>query len=343
VSQLAVTAYDNSMIQKIRNMLRQSRSREYLYRLLKFCDTVPPYSWIYSSRIESRSKIIPQFPLELSIETINLCNAHCTICAHPDMKRAKGKMATELATSLIDQAAGRVKKLYLSGFGEPLVDTRLPEFVAQARDKGIPTISVVTNALLLKPEMAANLIDAGLNEINISMDGFTAESYAQTRLGLKYEQVVDNIKELHAVIESRPSSKKDVKVLISAVDLLTNRHERGIAVELLGKYVDHIYFRQAQGWTANYGHFIAGYSPHFKSNRIPCRYLWDSMSVYIDGRVPPCCLDYEAEQSMGDATCVPLSEIWQGERFANYRQMHLENRKSELCPCGRCGYYSVWW
>jgi MoaA/NifB/PqqE/SkfB family radical SAM enzyme len=332
------------MIQKIRNSIRQSRSREYLYRFLKFCDTVPRYSWIYDSRIKSRSKIIPPFPPELSIETINLCNAHCTICAHPDMKRPKGKMANELVKSLIEQAAsGKVNKLYLSGFGEPLVDTRLPEFVAHARDKAIPVISIVTNAMLLDHDMAANLIDAGLNEINISMDGFTAESYAKTRLGLKFESVIDNIKELHAKIKSRPSSKKDIKVLISAVDLLTNRHERLIAVELLGKYVDHIYFRQAQGWTANYGHFIAGYSPHFKSNPIPCRYLWDSMSVYIDGRVPPCCLDYEAEQSMGDAVHMSLAEIWQGERFANYRGMHLENRKGELSPCSRCGYYSVWW
>lgn len=332
------------MIQKIRNMLRQSHLREYLYRFLKFCDGVPPYRWIYASQIKSRSKDIPPFPPELSIETINICNARCTICAHPDMKRPKGKMANDLVISLIDQAAsGKVKKLYLSGFGEPLIDTRLPEFVAHAKDKGIPIISLVTNAQLLENDIAANLIDAGLNEINISMDGFTPESYAKTRLGLKFESVVDNVKELHAIIESRPSSMKNIEVLISAVDLLTNRHERRIAVELLGKYVDHIYFRQAQGWTANYGHLIAGYSPHYKTNQIPCRYLWDSMSVYIDGRVPPCCLDYEAEQSMGDAVHISLAEIWQGERFANYRHLHLENRKDELSPCGRCGYYSVWW
>jgi len=260
------------------------------------------------------------------------------------MKRPKGKMATELVMSLIDQAAaGKVNKLYLSGFGEPLVDKRLPEFVARARDKGIPVISIVTNAQLLDSDLAASLIDAGINEINISIDGFTAESYARTRLGLNFERVIDNIKELHAIIELRPSSHGKVRVLVSAVDLLSNRHERVIANQLLGKYVDHIYFRQAQGWTANYGHMIAGYSPHFRPNRIPCRYLWDSMSVYIDGRVPPCCLDYEAEQSMGDAAQMSLAEIWHGERFANYRRLHLENRKSELNPCSRCGYYSVWW
>jgi MoaA/NifB/PqqE/SkfB family radical SAM enzyme len=309
------------------------------YKLLKLCDKIPVYSKIYKKRINSKALKVSDFPEELSIETINLCNAKCTICAHPDMKRPKGKMQTDLVFSLIDQAGrGKVKKLYLSGFGEPLLDNRLPDFVDYARDRGIGSISIVTNGYLLTATLAADLIEAGLSEIIISTDGFTKETYEKIRIGLEFERLVENIRNLSSL-----KKRKAVKIDISCLDLIHNIGERRTAFKLFGKYVDNIYFRQAQGWTGEYARSLAGYSPHYSSNSIPCRYLWDSMSVYIDGRVPTCCLDFEAEGVMGDAVKESIKKIWIGERFNFYRQSHLQEQKSQVSPCRKCGYYSVWW
>jgi len=331
------------MIKGLRNYLRQSAFRGYLYRVLKACDRIQFYRVIYDGRIRSKANTIPPFPPELSIETTNLCDARCTICAHPIMKRAKGKMETELVISIIDQASkAGVRRLFLSGFGEPLLDKRLPDFVTHARGRAILFIGIVTNGSLLNGQLSAELIDAGLNEIYISADGFTTYSYEQVRPGLKFDQFLNNIKELHSLLESH-GRRQNVKLIISVVDLISNKNEHPLARRLLGKYVDTIYFRQAQGWTTDYGRLAAGYSPHFEPNSIPCRYLWDSMSVYVDGRVPPCCLDYEAAEPMGNAIETPLAEIWLGTRFACYRQLHLDKRKAELEPCRTCGYYSTWW
>lgn len=333
------------MFPLIRNYLRQSKFREITYRVLRICDGIPPYRLIYQSAIKSKAGRVSPFPAELSIETTNLCNARCTICAHPQMKRSKGKMESSLVMSLIEQGAeGGARKLYLSGFGEPLLDSRLPEFVAHARARSIPIISVMTNGSLLNRQQSTDLLDAGLNEIYISMDGFTPKSYAKIRAGLRFEEVVENIKTLHSLIKSNYQKRSEsVRVIISSVDLVSNRNERRAAKDLLGKHVDSIYFRQAQGWTSDYGRELVGYSPHYAPNSIPCRYLWDGMSVYIDGRIPACCLDYEAENPMGNAVDMSLAKIWRGERFSSYRRMHLEKCKSELTPCANCGYYSVWW
>jgi len=313
--------------------------RKTFYKLLKFCDKIPIYSSVYSNRIVSKTATISDFPNELSIETTNLCNARCTICAHPDMKRPKGKMETSLAMSLIDQAAeNKVGKLFLSGFGEPLLDKRLPDFIAHARKQGIENLSIVTNGYLLTSETAFSIIDAGLNEIIISMDGFTAETYESIRLGLKFDKVAENIRQLPKL-----KNRGLANISISCVDLIHNSNERKQAFELFGRCVDGIYFRQAQGWTGEYGQLQAGYSPHFAPNSIPCRYLWDSASVYIDGTVPACCLDYEAEGVMGNAAKDSLNKIWQGEKFKYYRRGHLVNHKDKLSPCAKCGYYSVWW
>jgi radical SAM protein with 4Fe4S-binding SPASM domain len=325
---------------RLRSFFRyHSQSRKLIYKFLKLCDKIPVYSTVYKKRIRSRTSKLSSFPEELSIETTNLCNAKCTVCAHPDMKRPKGKMQTDLVYPIIDQAGqGKVKKLYLSGFGEPLLDNRLPDFVTYAKTKGIDNISIVTNGYLLTTSVASDLVNAGLNEIIISTDGFTEKTYEKIRIGLKFEKLVENIKNLSSL-----KKRKSVRIDISCLDLIHNRAERHIAYRLFGRHVDNIYFRQVQGWTGNYAISLAGYSPHFELNPIPCRYLWDSMSVYIDGKVPVCCLDFEAEGVMGDVTKESIESIWRGERFNFYRQAHFQNQKAQLRPCSKCGYYSVWW
>ena len=325
---------------KFRNVIRyHSQSRKLIYKFLKLCDKIPIYRGAYKKRISFKTLKLNNFPGELSIETTNLCNAKCIICAHPDMKRPKGRMQTGLVYSIIDQAGqGRVKKLFLSGFGEPLLDSRLQDFVDYAKTKGIDNISIVTNGYLLTTTVASDLVNAGINEIIISTDGFTKETYEKIRIGLKFDKLVENIKSLSSL-----KKRKSVRIDISCLDLINNRREKHLAYELFGKYVDNIYFRQAQGWTGKYAQSLAGYSPHFEPNPIPCRYLWDSISVYIDGKVPTCCLDFEAEGVMGDVTNESIENIWRGERFEFYRQAHLQNRKSQLSPCSKCGYYSIWW
>jgi len=255
------------------------------------------------------------------------------------MKRAKGNMKTELVRSLIEQAGqGKVYKLYLSGFGEPLIDKRLPEFVEYAKIQGINNISIVTNGYLLTPQIADSLVESGLNEIVISMDGFTSETYDRIRIGLNFEKLAENIIRLPLI-----SKREKATIIISCVSLTHNQGERQEAFRRFGRYVDGIYFRQAQGWIGKYGKSVAGYTPHFEPNSIPCRYLWDSVSVYIDGAVPTCCLDFEAGGVMGNAMQDSLEDIWRGEKFTNCRRAHLQGQKSELVPCSKCGYYSVWW
>ena len=324
----------------IRNYIRySSQARKIFYKLLKFLDNLPVYKQLYHSHIEKRASIITPFPLELSIETTNLCNARCTICAHPVMKRPKGKMPTELVSKLIDEAAvNNVRKIFLSGFGEPLIDKRIPEFVAYAKKQGIDNIAIVTNGFLLTPDLAERLIESGLNEIIISIDGFTRKTYESIRLNLKFDKLVENIQAL----ANLPNRRK-AHISISCVDLVHNSRERDEAHTVFGPYVDAIYFRQAQDWTGVFSREEAGYSPHFGANSIPCRYLWESLSVYIDGTVPACCLDYEAEGVLGNATEKTIAEIWQDKTINHYRRCHLDGRKSELSPCKKCGYYSVWW
>jgi MoaA/NifB/PqqE/SkfB family radical SAM enzyme len=68
--------------------------------------------------------------------------------------------------------------------------------VALAKAHGLRT-EVTSNALLLTAELARRLIDVGLDQFVVSVDGASAESFGDVRSGASLAQVVRNVKQLN--------------------------------------------------------------------------------------------------------------------------------------------------
>lgn len=90
-------------------------------------------------------------------------------------------------------AAGEgISKIRLTG-GEPLVRLGIVDHVRRLRETtGIEAIALTTNATLLG-KYAADLADAGLKRINISLDTLDPEVYAQVTRGGKLSDVLAGI------------------------------------------------------------------------------------------------------------------------------------------------------
>ncbi len=111
----------------------------------------------------------------------NVCNLHCKMCDvgtnnletnfAQNLVGAKPlNMPIELFRTIIDQAATHWPKVKVGyAFTEPLVYPELKESLIYANQKGLYT-SITTNALNLKRK-ADDLVEAGLNELFISLDG----------------------------------------------------------------------------------------------------------------------------------------------------------------------------
>ncbi len=111
----------------------------------------------------------------------NVCNLHCKMCdvgtKNMDSNFAQNLVGThplnmplELIKKVVDQTAAFFPKSKLGyAFTEPLVYPHLIESLEYANAKNIYT-TVTTNALTLRNKADA-LVDAGLNEIFISLDG----------------------------------------------------------------------------------------------------------------------------------------------------------------------------
>ena len=102
-------------------------------------------------------------------------------------------MDWDLYKKIIDEAKGFVHDINLFLGGESLFHKRLPDMIRYARENGIGT-RLSTNATVLTKDKAKAIIDAGLDFIIFSFDGYEKEVYEKIRVNASFEKTLANIK-----------------------------------------------------------------------------------------------------------------------------------------------------
>lgn len=120
-------------------------------------------------------------PRTLAIMITNKCNFycdHCSVCAGPDVNDT---LSDELIKKAIDQAyyIPSIRVVAFTGGEVTLYPEKLKMAIAYAHSKGFIT-RIVTNAWWANTQETAQkwcieLVNCGLDEINISYDDFHAE------------------------------------------------------------------------------------------------------------------------------------------------------------------------
>src|SRR5690606_33498241 len=117
-------------------------------------------------------------PVVFQIELTNHCPMTCQMCPRTHaMTRPLGYMSEETFRAIIDQAAPGTGDVLLHHFGDSLLHPQIGEFIRYATEKGIRTYLSANPVLLTAPRIAA-LVDGGLHEIVLSLDGVTPETSA---------------------------------------------------------------------------------------------------------------------------------------------------------------------
>lgn len=113
------------------------------------------------------------------------CNFHCTMCdmplkAHIHQRQGEQEFSTERFIEVIREFS----KLGIPGIGftggEPLVREDIFELMAATRRLGM-IAHLNTNGWLLGDEQAQRIIDVGVDSVNISLDGATADTHDRIR------------------------------------------------------------------------------------------------------------------------------------------------------------------
>ena len=283
------------------------------------------------------------FPKYFTIETCNNCNARCIMCP-------KGQKGTESLQVMDDDVFDRIadnltpytewiEMICLNSDGEPLLDRKLPDRIKSLKSIGIKHVNISTNGSLLTEEKIYKLLESGLDDIRVSIDGFTKESFEKIRCGLNYEVVIENTKNL---IRIRNNTNKKTQIRIRMVEQETNKNERNEWMRywnsLIDRSIDKVQIMPMHTWSGKLMNEADKKVKYYADK--PCVSVFSSFTINYDGNVQLCDSDIEQEMLMGSIKNQTIEEIWQSEQFEKIRAWHANSQRNRINICRGCDHWS---
>ncbi len=289
-----------------------------------------------------------EFPSQIIIDITEFCNLACRHC--PQQLFTKGEafagrhLDPEIHKKMVDEVGrdgkGICRYLRYAAQGETLLHPQLVEMIAYASKNADARINVTTNGTLLTREKAILLIEAGVDVFDISIDAFSAETYAKVRA--KGDLNVTRANVLGLIDLVKKNSYK-TKVVVSFVEQPENTHE----VDEFERFwneagVDFCVIRRIHSCSGA----IEDVAERMKRDnegvkRKPCLYPWERLVLSPTGQIGFCPADWEYKAKIANLKDFTIKEIWQGEFMNKLREAHLNNDFSSHEFCGQCPDWSA--
>lgn len=318
-------------------------------------------------------------PEELYLEVTNRCNLKCTTCPQSwGMAEDSADLTPGRARELLTQLPS-VRRVVLHGIGEPTLNAHLPEIVEVVKERGAYAL-FNTNALLLRGRLLERLVRSGLDEVRVSVDAATPETYNLVRGSDLFSRVIANVKAF-TLLRTRMGShtprislwmtgmKSNVRELPDLVRIAAESGINEVYIQRLvfsdrnrARQAEALYgqveeperegLARAQALAAEMGITLRGSSEALPAEEAPglaerpwsaCRRPRSLMYITANGNVLPCCIAPFTDAPyasivQGNANRVGLEEIWNGERYRDWRA--LMNSDEPPAACRGCG--SAW-
>ena len=141
----------------------------------------------------SREGRTQQLPVCLYLETTNRCNLLCTTCPRTYAElEPPADMSWALFTSIVEQLP-TLQRAVLHGVGEPMLVKNLPAMVRHLKDLGVYVL-FNTNGTVLTEKSGRAMIEAGLDELRVSLDASNAASYKAIRGKDYFDRILRNVR-----------------------------------------------------------------------------------------------------------------------------------------------------
>ncbi len=310
-----------------------------------------------------RSVEVDYLPIVLDIENVSRCNFRCIMCQVRGFE--KGKRARDMTLAefkqLIDDQYGLVE-IKLHGMGEPTMQGKdFFEMIRYARARHI-WVRTVTNASLLHVrDNYRTLVDTGINEIQISVDGADPTVYEAIRVHGEFSRMKENCLLINRYCQERklPLTKMwtmvqrdNVHQLEALVDLAAELEFPSIvfSVQIVAWGAEHVAQQnreinvaqslnvdrlrglvvrgEKRGVRVRFWSALQKYSQDRPENTCP----WPFERAYIgsDGRTVPCCMIGNPDTfEIGKG--LSFAQAWASKEYADFRRAHLSGEVPEVC------------
>lgn len=286
-------------------------------------------------------------PFVIFVDPSDRCNFECKFCptGNKQLMKEIGRplkaMKFDLFRKIIDDIREfdqPIKVLRLYKDGEPLLNPKFVDMVKYAKDNPkILSIDTTTNASLLNPQKNLEIIEAGLNRINISIEGINYKQYKEfSNYKIKFDKFVENIQHFY-------ENRNKCEIIIKINGDVISEDDKKLFHEIFhnkanGIYIEHVMSCwpefELDGVQVNKEHGV--YGQVIKEVMI-CPYVFYSFSINSDGTASLCFLDWSRKLIIGDVKEASVKDIWKGNKMRAYQEMFLMKKRKDHPVCRECG------
>lgn len=151
------------------------------------------------------------------IEAAASCNLSCHFCPRDALARPQ-RIMTPATFAAVERFLPAGAVVMFAGLGEPLTNHHLPGFVARLKRHDVSPC-VITNGMLMNRPLLAALIDAGIDQFQVSVHAIDRTTFRRLVPEIDVDRLVAN---LHTLAEMRPPG---LRVRLNFVAGAKNRGE----------------------------------------------------------------------------------------------------------------------
>lgn len=301
---------------------------------------------------EGRTKLETVIPLAtpfiLYLDPSSACNLQCEFCpcgrAHEDLwtdeKRSSiGIMDFDTYKKIIDDCQefpDKIKTLRLYKEGEPLVNPNFAKMIKYAKDSGkFISIDTTSNGTLLNPELNREIIAAGLDRINISVEAMDADGYEKiSNKRIDFDKFVENLRDLY---EHRGNCHIFIKTMAENYDTPIEETRKRF-YEIFGDICDEIAVENMAPCWPEFNKELMSENVGVYGNKIQkcvvCPRIFYILTINSDGEASRCIVDWNRKMTLGNVKDYSVKELWQ--KMDDYRLEHLKGNRRKMVGCAGC-------
>ena len=313
-----------------------------------------------------------EYPVVYNIETTNACNMKCEMCPRTTMMtRPIETMDANTFAKVVDQIKPFCesewqqwedfveshygitrndmsenhfflyvipKVIVLHGYGDPLLDKKMPERVRRLTEKNIPSY-FSCNPANINIEKTTEMFESGLDYIKYSIEAADDARHKEVRGSPS--NFTDGYRKILRLLEVKEQRNYQTTIVITMLNLKKPWQDeefqklqddfRGLDVYIYLKSQDQMWYEDTNQKTK---------SIHWTEF---CQFPWTSMTIKSNGEACECVEDFNNEIILGDARTESLYNIWNGERYRRLREDHFNLtpgiKCTEQCDMNLVGKY----
>ena len=285
------------------------------------------------------------FPKVVRIEPSAKCNLACSHCPTGTVEMPRDLMSETIFQKILNEIKKNIsliKVVVLYHGGEPLLNKNFYRMASSVRNlSNSIKIKTVTNGMVLNNKNCIQLIECGIDEIEISLDGSSSEESDEVRVKSKAPTIINNIKKL---IEIRDQQKSNLNICITSTQFLRSKSDVNNPDKLVSKTPTWIMslFKNSVKYKSN----LAMKWPHMNVGKQYdlakamgldknfCDHTINTITIRANGNIVPCCYDLTSKMIMGNIMNDTLVNIFNNQNYKNLRNSISD--KKYISACKNC-------